>query len=167
MNELGTLTLIGLILISGFFLGVENPNHPLPTELATDISITIDYGNGTTVVYENVEGTDVLNATQSIADVELEWFSELAYVTGIDGVSDDRELNLWWQYWVNGEYASIAVNLLSINDDDRIVWRRTSSLQTSTGYHPLDESTVGGTFLFGALGVSLLVVLFYMKRRRV
>jgi len=165
LNELGTLALVSLILISGFIIGGETSINSSQTELATGITITIDYGNGTAVVHPNVEGTDVLNATQSIANLELEWFSELAYVTGIDGASNDRNLDLWWQCWVNGEYASIAVNLFSIEDGDRIVWRRTSALQSSTGLQSLDDSTVGATFLFGVLGVSLVVVLFYVKRR--
>ena len=59
---------------------------------ASGIDIQIDFQNGTVLNYSEVSGTTVLNATQSIAEMEIQWTGNLAYVVAIDGVSQDTEM---------------------------------------------------------------------------
>ena len=111
---------------------------------AEGITFTIDFGNGTILDYNNLNGTTVLNVTSSVLDVEVEWFGTLAYIRGIAGLVGEGAEG--WEYWVNGEFASIAVNLYTLEDGDSLLWRYTS---------PEPEQEYDPTFIPGAILVSL------------
>ncbi len=135
---------------------------------AFGIGVVIDYGNGTVRSYDNVTADNVLSATMTVADVEVAWYGNLAFVTAIDGVANDGDRDLWWQYWVNGDYASVAANKYSLNDSDTIEWVRGPSQQgtqpTGTGSSPdpmllwyaIGTVAAGGIVLAG----------YYLNRRK-
>lgn len=131
---------------------------------ATGIDLTIDFENGTILNFSGLNGTNVLNITASVIDVESQWSGNLAFVTAIGGVSQDE--SHWWQYWVNGEYASLAVNWYNLEDGDLIEWKRSSSRYTGTESQDFDYSLViGGIVLFSG-GIVFLLLMYYRTSRR-
>lgn len=88
-----------------------------------NVSLSIDFGNGTLSAYDNLQGSTVLNVTESVVAVEYEWYGDLVFVTSIANVSNDADQGLWWQYWVNGEIGSVAANQYTVEKGDLIEWR--------------------------------------------
>ncbi len=127
--------------------------------LAEGITLTIDFGNGTTLEFHNLNGSTVLDVTSSVLSVEVQWYGTLAYIRGIEGLVGSGAEG--WQYWVNGEFASIAVNLYSLEDGDSLLWRYTS---------PEPQSEYDPTFLPGVIFVSLMgigfITLVYVQTSR-
>ena len=81
---------------------------------AEDITLTIDFGNGTAREFNDLNGSTVLEVTSSVLEVEVQWFGPLAYIKSIEGLTGEGEYG--WEYWVNDEFASIAVNLYSLEN---------------------------------------------------
>ena len=124
---------------------------------ASSISLTIQFANGTALDYVNLEGTTVLNVTESVVEVEANWFGDLAYVISIAGVHED--VGGSWEYWVNGERPSVAANKYQLEDGDSVLWKQPVPGETNmTG--PLDSSipiAIGATSF---LGVGYLVIIY-------
>lgn len=127
---------------------------------ATGVSLTIDFGNGTILSFNGLSGETVLNVTRSVVDVQIDWFGDLAFVTAIGGVGNDADNDRWWQYWVNGEYASIACNKFWLNDNDSVIWRRQGSVITRTGPDGDDPTLLIGALVIGLVGVISVIILF-------
>ena len=152
--------------VEGHILGDSNDFKPR----ASGVMLQIDYGNGTTVVYDEVAGSNVLEVTESVALVQAEWTGDLAFVYSINGVSSKEETGLWWQYWVNGEFASIAANLRVVQDNDTIAWRFTDSqVEQPTTTQPDDPGQFGPLFIasagLGSIGIGFLLALHLIRRR--
>ena len=131
---------------------------------ALGITLRIDFGNGTTVTFNGLNGTTVLNVTDSVVDVETNWAGELAYVVSIDGVSQDQ--NHWWQYWVNGNYATVAANWYSLQDGDSVLWNRTVFGSQNTTSTDIDSTLIAGGILLGAGGLGFMLLLYIRTSRR-
>ena len=136
-------------------------SHPVIPS-SSDLTLIIDFGNGTSLTYENVEGENVLDATNATVEVEQDWYAGSAFVTSIAGVSNDEDAGLWWQYWVNDELGPTAANIYEVEEGDVIAWRRIA---------PRTETEPGPNydFLFNAsilaiIGIGFLAVLFIKKR---
>ncbi|MHA2162688.1 MAG: DUF4430 domain-containing protein [Candidatus Thorarchaeota archaeon] len=130
---------------------------------ATGLTVHLNFGNGTVREFENIEADNALAATESIATLEIDWYGNLAYVTSIAGVESDTAAGLWWQYWINGELASVAANLYDVQDNDTILWQRTSSAVNQETIQPLNTTLIIGVPVVALLGVLFLAILF--KRR--
>ena len=74
---------------------------------AEEITLTVDFGNGTTLEFSNLNGSNVLDVTSEVLNVQVQWYGPLAYIRGIEGVVGQGEYG--WQYWVNGEFASASI----------------------------------------------------------
>ena len=123
---------------------------------ADEISITIDFGNQTTKNLSNLTGTNVLEITQMVADVEFYYDAwGFAFVTEIDGLANNQQKDNYWQYWVNGEYASTAANTYLVQSGDTIVWRYLAAQVNPPKSYVDDPSTI-----IGLIGVSCFVVMF-------
>ncbi|RDE11191.1 MAG: hypothetical protein C4K47_10505 [Candidatus Thorarchaeota archaeon] len=133
------------------------------SQQSSGITISIDFGNYTNASYAGINAANVLNATQSIAQVELSWYGDFAFVIAIDGVSNDPTAGLWWQYWVNGQLGPVAANKYELEDNDSIQWRRDLS-----HFNANEEGQFNYSVLFGAstLGVLTLVFLGILYRRK-
>lgn len=125
---------------------------------ATGINLIIDFENGTILNYTGLDGTTVLNVTSEVLDVKAQWTGNLAYVTAIGGVSQDQ--THWWQYWVNGEYASVAANWYELNDGDSIEWKRASSAFSNSGNNGMDPSLIIGSIILSIGAIGFLLVLY-------
>ncbi|MGY5880477.1 MAG: DUF4430 domain-containing protein [Candidatus Thorarchaeota archaeon] len=128
---------------------------------ATGIDLIVDFGNGTVASHTGLTATDVYNLTVSLFEVDTTWAGNRAYINAIDGVHRDE--NHGWQYWVNGNYASIASNLYILNEGDSVLWNLTiSGFQEST--EPDMTVVVGGVLL--ALGGFAFLALLYRRTIR-
>ncbi|MGQ4910885.1 MAG: DUF4430 domain-containing protein [Candidatus Thorarchaeota archaeon] len=135
-----------------------------PVLSATGVTLVIDFGNGTVANTSEQTGSNVLDLTESSHEVEVEWFGDLAYVTAIDGVPSSA--GRYWQYWVNGEYASVACNLYEIDDGDVVVWNRTESAYSNDSPEQDGMDLVLGVMIVGSLGGAILTLLYVVTRRR-
>lgn len=129
---------------------------------ATGIDLIIDFGNGTVTSHSGLIATDVYNLTVSLFEVDTTWAGDRAYINAIDGVH--RNENHGWQYWVNGNYASIASNLYILHDGDSVLWNRTIS-----GYQEPTEpdmTIVVGAVLLAFGGIAFLALLYRRTIRR-
>lgn len=168
-----------VLLFLAFLLAVI-PNHAVGlatqpqmqfTHASSNISLEIDFGNGTTVEHVGLSGNTVLNVTESTFIVEVSWYGNLAFVEGIAGVTNNQGEGYWWQYWVNDEYGPVAANVYEVQEGDSIVWRYTSSQVEGHGgqnpdLFPLhDQSTLFGAVILGALGFGFLGVLYIARRK--
>ncbi len=137
--------------------------HPASLS-ASDITLRIDFGNGTTSTFNGLNGTTVLNVTESVVEVEANWAGVLAYVVSIDGVSQDQ--NHWWQYWVNGDYATVAANWYSLQDGDSVLWNRTAFGSQNTISTGIDSTLIAGGILLAAGGLGFMLLLYVRMSRR-
>ena len=128
---------------------------------ATGIDLTIDFGNGTIASHSGLTASDVYNLTILLYEVDTTWAGNRAYINAIDGVHRDE--NHGWQYWVNGNYASVASNLYILQDGDYVLWNLTiSGFQEPT--EPDLTLIVGGALL--ALGGFVFLAILYRRTIR-
>ena len=128
---------------------------------AEGITLTIDFGNGTTVDYYNLNGSTVLDVTSSVLDVEVQWYGPLAYIRGIEGLVGAGAEG--WEYWVNGEFASIAVNLYTLEDNDSLLWRYTSP-ESQSQYDP---TFIPGVIFVSFSGLGFIAIVYVNTSRRI
>jgi hypothetical protein len=167
--SLTLLLLVGVHLLSpGPVLAMQNSPWQFA---ATGISLTIDFGNESSVSFNDLNATDALDLIQSVAVVNVVWYGDLAYVFGIAGVSSSSTEGLWWQYWVNDELAPVAANRFQLSDGDFVLWKRQGSavggnvapdvaLQT-------DTSIVIGSVILTVIGLLFLGFLYIKGSRRI
>jgi hypothetical protein len=135
---------------------------------ADNLSLILDFGNGTLSSYEELQGSTVLNVTEEVVDIEYEWYGNMAFVTSIASVANDPELGLWWQYWVNGDIGSVAANHYSVDHGDTIEWRfgpAETTATTTTTPGEIDRSLLFGLPLVGLAAVVFLIVLRLSVRK--
>lgn len=144
-------------------LSVTDRNHTIA--LARNVTLQVDFGNGTINTYEDVRGANVLEATESVLPVGVDWFGNLVFVKSIGGVSESDDARLWWQYWVNSELSVVSANAYQIQDNDTIVWRYTTSQVGNPNPTAPDNSLLLGTIVLGVLGIGFLIVLYSLNGR--
>lgn len=159
-----TLVLVMAIILAALPISPAQQMDQPASLSASDITLRIDFGNGTTVTFNGLNGTTVLNVTDSVAEIEAYWAGDLAYVVSIDGVSQDQ--NHWWQYWVNGDYATVAANWYSLQDGDSVLWNRTVFSSQNTTPTDIDSTLIAGGILLGAGGLGFMLLLYARTSRR-
>jgi hypothetical protein len=127
---------------------------------ASGIMLTIDFGNGTVREYNDLAGTTVLEVTSAILDVEVQWFGPFAYIRSIEGLVGAGENG--WQYWVNGEYASVAVSHYLLDDNDTITW-----IYSAPAEQQQDPSLVPGIIIVSATGFGFITIVYVNTLRRI
>ncbi len=151
-------------------LTISNGLHVQYVSAATEVSLTVDFGNGTIQEFTSIEGPNVLEATNSTTTVDVEWYGDLVFVTAISGVSQDDDANLYWQYWVNGELGPCAANMYILEDGDAIEWKLpyhgSESTNTSTVAFEPDTSLIVGSALLGIAALGFLVLIKIRMSRR-
>ena len=154
-----------LVIALVFLMGQSNTAFALgDTQIVTaaeGITLTVDFGNGTIIDYNNLNGSSVLDVTSSVLDVEVQWYGSFAYIRGIEGLVGEGTKG--WEYWVNGEFASIAVNLYSISDGDSIFWKYTSP-ETQSQYDP---TLIPGAIVVAISGIGFIAIVYVQTSRRI
>lgn len=92
------------------------------------VTLTIDYGNGTSVTEENIylfNDATVLDALRAVAQVNATYWEvyQSFYIEAINDVfNNENGNNRWWVYSVNGEHALVSADHYIPNDGDQIEW---------------------------------------------
>ncbi len=114
--------------------GCEWENDPFRknyTETVYNLTLIINYNNGTNVTYSNctlnnsyTSAFDLLRAYARV-DFYCQKFGQRNsfFVTAIDGRAQNSAEGRYWQYWVNGLYAQVASNVYVCHDNDVVEWR--------------------------------------------
>ena len=130
------------------------------TIAAVGITLTVDFGNGTIREYSDLNGSSVLEVTSSVLEVEIRWFGPFAYIKGIEGFLGEGEYG--WQYWVNGEFASVAVSHYLLSDNDDVAWVYSTPTQRQQ-----DPSLVPGIIIVSTAGFGFIAIVYIGTSRRI
>ena len=140
----------------------------VPVKIASNIEMTIDFGNSTQLVFPNLSGDtvfDILNQTTTVV------FTQYAYgkfITSINGVENNADANgHYWQYWVNGELAPIAADNYMLADDDQVLWKYCAPETTPTTPLTISPELILGLGIIGAVGIIIVssAIIVYFKIR--
>jgi len=153
------LTLVLIVMMS-----LVNSSHAQSNSgaiiAAEGITLTVDFGNGTIKEYSNLNGSSVLEVTSSVLEVEIRWFGPFAYIKGIEGFLGEGEYG--WQYWVNGEFASVAVSHYLLSDNDDVAWVYSTPTQRQQ-----DPSLVPGIIIVSTAGFGFIAIVYIGTSRRI
>ena len=153
------LTLVLIVMMS-----LVNSSHAQSNSgaiiAAEGITLTVDFGNGTIKEYSNLNGSSVLEVTSSVLEVEIRWFGPFAYIKGIEGFLGEGEYG--WQYWVNGEFASVAVSHYLLSDNDDVAWVYSTPTQRQQ-----DPSLVPGIIIVSPAGFGFIAIVYIGTSRRI
>ena len=103
-------------------------NYTSIRESVIQISITIDYGNGTAITNDAVYlpfNTTVFDTLKAVANVNATYWEvyQSFFINAInDVVTNKNNNNRWWIFSVNGEYALVSAENYRLHDGDRIEW---------------------------------------------
>ena len=92
------------------------------------VSVTIDYGNGTSITNDAVylaTNTTVFDASKAVANVNATYWEAYRsfFINAINNVfSNEKGNNRWWVFSVNGEHALVSADNYKIKDGDQIEW---------------------------------------------
>ncbi|MEM2213669.1 MAG: DUF4430 domain-containing protein [Candidatus Nezhaarchaeales archaeon] len=105
---------------------LENLKESLRT-ITSEVSITIDYGNGTTRTHKLLVpiGYTALDALRCIAKVGTKLYSWGEYIVAIDDVYESFEKNLYWLWYIMGdkgnwELAPVGAGAYVLKSGDHI-----------------------------------------------
>jgi hypothetical protein len=161
VNYWWAIPLISLFLVMQP-IGVAGESDTGSIIAAEGITVSVDFGNGTTLEFDDLNGSTVLDVTSEVLDVQVQWYGPLVYIRGIEGIVAAGQSG--WEYWVNGEFASIAVNLYTLADGDTIEWvYTTQSTQTQS---PHDSSLVPGIILVAVSGFGFISIVYFQTSRK-
>jgi hypothetical protein len=90
-----------------------------------NVSMTINYGNGTSVttnpLYLSLNAS-VLDALKAVATVNATYYAEYQsfFVNAINGLWNNQ--TNYWEYSVNGQMASVGADQYKLNNGDQVEW---------------------------------------------
>jgi len=109
----------------------QNSQNPVEERIipAYNLTLFIDYGNGTIEKHFNLNLTEVPNITVfdlllKVAIVNYSWYDDAVFVDAINGIfNNEHNNNRWWQYWVNGELPMLAANQYFLENNSFVEWK--------------------------------------------
>jgi len=120
---------LSLVLVLAAAAAVQPQPVPLRGPLGARLRIA---GEGWTIDYHppstrNNTAFSLLREANVTLGFDLDWVEygwpyEDVFVTSINGSRNDGSRNLWWQYCVNGAYASQGALHQEIRDRDTVLW---------------------------------------------
>lgn len=94
----------------------------------------VDYGNGDVqafpreIVLERNTVFDLLKAVEQRHGVQLDTRNFPGVGIFIEGINGVRNTNtMYWQFWVNDEYAQVGASQYILKGGDRVLWKRTGN----------------------------------------
>ena len=112
-----------LILLASFlFLGCVAQSQP--SEGTLDIAVIIN--NGSANVSETVavaNGSTAFQAFTQAATLSIQDSKYGIFVTGVNGLEQDHDAGLYWQYYVDGELAPVGVAAYVLTEDCTLEFR--------------------------------------------
>ncbi len=98
----------------------------------TIVNLRIDFDNGNIKNYDSIklgkEKTvfDLLKKVTEENNLEFSYkeYPDMgALIESIDNIKNDFKINKWWQYWVNGQYATQASDKYELKNGDLVEWK--------------------------------------------
>ena len=107
--------------LSVFFVGCNKTAKDIGTDSTTkDFSISIVVKDHDEEIFnkeiEVVSGKILL----SILNENLKIEEENGFITSIEGRSQNPEENIYWLYFINGEFAEVGANVYEVKENDKI-----------------------------------------------
>ncbi len=134
--------------------------------MASNVRLTIDYGNSSQNAYSDLSGLtvfDILNQTAAVTFIE---FAYGKFVISINGVENNVNQNgFYWQYWVNDELAPIAADYFVLSDDDQVLWKYCPPEETSTPPPSVNPDMMFGVALVALVSIFIVLMAFFVSRR--
>lgn len=161
LRKYGISLTLALIVIMSLAYSSHAQSNSKSIIAAEGIELTVDFGNGTIREYLSLNGSTVLEVTSSVLEVEVQWFASLAYIRSIEGKVGEGEYG--WQYWVNDEFASAAVNLYTLEDGDTVSWVFSSPVPGTQQ----DPTFIPGAVITAASGFGFIAIVYIQTRRRI
>lgn len=94
------------------------------------VSVTIDYGNGTTKTFSDVylfRNATALDALRAVANATLQYTEFGVLVTSVNDISNDWSgAGVGWQYWINGKWGNVAADKQILIRGDYVSWNCTT-----------------------------------------
>ena len=88
-----------------------------------DIKVSVDYGNGTIAIWEDLTLTDyktsAFNALDSCCDVDYTDYGWGIFINSVDGIGGGFSS---WTYTVNGEFVKKGASVYALHSGDNITW---------------------------------------------
>ena len=111
-----------LLVVAVLLVGCSSETY---NEEGKTIGISV-YDNEGVLVYENslvTNETNLLELLRAIPELELETESSQfgEFITSIKSIT--QENNYFWNYYINGEYATVGVSSYRLRDNDKIEFR--------------------------------------------
>lgn len=103
-------------------------NYTSIRESVIQVSVTIDYENGTSITNDAVylaPNTTVFDALNTVAKVNATYWEMYRsfFISAINNVfNNENGNNRWWVYSVNGEHALVSADNYKLHDGDQIEW---------------------------------------------
>lgn len=97
-----------------------------PQQQPETISVNVSIDDGSSVSSKAVElrqGSTALDAFRQAANLTLVQYNVGAYVSCINGVCEDASRQLFWQYYVDGRLAPVAVDKFVLKKDSSVQFR--------------------------------------------
>ncbi len=118
---------------NGQLQAVEHEYELLLEELEDNtavISIKVDFGDDTVTWFNDTRvplGTNFLNATGMVSELELQSSEWGVFVTSIDGVGGDSDSFWLWDYYDEGwQMGPVGADKWIVHDGDILSWTYTS-----------------------------------------
>ncbi len=104
-----------------FYFNIEVSDVNTAQQRVNDITLIVDYGNGTLKTQSDFELTDfnttAFHALQEWCEIEYEDYGELGIlVENIDGVEGN------WRYSINGDFPGVSSNKYNLRSGDTVEW---------------------------------------------
>lgn len=98
----------------------------------TSVNLMIDYGTGTIRTWNTVtwhEAMSVLNLMETVTGAEAiplltkENEAGLTTISSMNGIQNDAQTNMRWQYWVNNMYEPRIASKYYLKPGDIVQWK--------------------------------------------
>ncbi len=135
---------------------------------ASDVKMTIDYGNTTQNVFTALSGDsvfEILNKTTSVTFIQYLYGK---FITSINGVENNADNNgYYWQYWVNDELAPVAADNYVLSNGDQVLWKYCAPEMTPTTPPIPGPELILGVGIISAVGLIVVIAasIVYLKLR--
>jgi len=91
-----------------------------------NISLTVDFNNGTIVEHRNIiipkNESTVFDLLESYYIIGYDTYTYGVIITSIANLANNLQENSFWFFWVNNEYSEVGVTSVNLKDNYEIFW---------------------------------------------
>lgn len=136
MKILAKIIIIAAVFSLGFYLGHESALSPTNGEINQNIreisvDLRVDYAglrDNQSFSSKISSSATVFDLMNSLSEDGLEFtyqdYGDMgAMITSIGGLGNDPVNDLWWQLYINGEYAKVGAGQYQLQPNDAVEWQ--------------------------------------------